>query len=130
MKLNPVDLKYYKEHTWIRQENDKATLGISDYAQDALGEIIFLDLPAVGAAVEAGKPLGQIESVKATTYVYSAVTGQIIETNQTAIDQPELINQDPYGEGWMVKIKLADLSELDPLMDADEYEKFVAGEES
>lgn len=126
--MNPVDLKYFKEHTWIRQENDEATLGISDYAQDALGEIVFLDLPTMGTAIEAGKPLGQIESVKATSYIYSPVTGQIIEVNQTAVDQPELINQDPYGKGWMVKIKLADSSELDSLMSADEYEKHVAGE--
>jgi glycine cleavage system H protein len=124
--LYPDDLKYHKEHTWAKVEGDTATVGITYYAQDQLGEIVFLELPAVGTAVEAGKPFAEIESVKSVSDVYSPVNGEIIETNQEVVEAPEIINEDCYGAGWMIKVKLGDPSGVDDLLDAAAYEKLIS----
>lgn len=124
--MYPDDLKYHKEHTWAKVEGDTATVGITYYAQDQLGEIVFLELPAVGTAVEAGKPFAEIESVKSVSDVYSPVNGEIIETNQEVVEAPEIINEDCYGAGWMIKVKLGDPSGVDDLLDAAAYEKLIS----
>jgi glycine cleavage system H protein len=124
--MYPEDLKYHSEHAWARIEDGKATLGITYYAQDQLGEIVFLELPEVGTEVEAGKPYAEIESVKSVSDVYSPVNGTIIETNKEVVEAPEIINEDCYEAGWMVKVELADPSGVDDLMDAAAYEKFIS----
>ncbi len=124
--MYPEDLKYHPEHCWARIEGNIATLGITYYAQDQLGEIVFLELPAVGTEVEAGKPYAEIESVKSVSDVYSPVNGTIIETNQEVVEAPEIINEDCYEQGWMVKVELAEDSGVDDLLDAAAYEKLVS----
>ena len=119
----PAELQYTKSHEWIRIEGDSATIGISDYAQDSLGDVVFVELPDVGVSYEAGAPFGAIESVKAASDVYLPVGGEVIEVNAPLLDQPELLNSDPYGEGWLVKIKLAE--GVGALMSAEAYEKYV-----
>ncbi len=124
--MYPEDLKYHPEHCWARIEGNIATLGITYYAQDQLGEIVFLELPAVGTEVEAGKPYAEIESVKSVSDVYSPVNGTIIETNQEVGEAPEITNEDCYEQGWMVKVELAEDSGVDDLLDAAAYEKLVS----
>ncbi len=124
--MYPEDLKYHAEHTWARIEGDTATVGITYYAQDQLGEIVFLELPEVGTAVEAGKPFAEIESVKSVSDVYSPVNGEIVESNKEVVEAPEIINEDCYGAGWMIKVKLGEPSGVDDLMDAAAYEKLVS----
>lgn len=124
--MYPEDLKYHSEHAWAKIEGGKATLGITYYAQDQLGEIVFLELPEVGTELEAGKPYAEIESVKSVSDVYSPVNGTIVETNPEVVEAPEIINEDCYEAGWMVKVDLADPSGIDDLMDAAAYEKFIA----
>ena len=125
--MNPKDYKYTEEHEWICHEpGDKGETGLTDYAQTQLGDIVFLDLPAPGTQVEQGKKIGEIESVKAVSDFFSPVSGQVLEINQAAIDEPNLVNEDPYGAGWLVKLELSKPSELDALMNRDEYDKFVA----
>jgi len=126
--VNPADLMYDKEHEWVRVEGGTATIGISDFAQDQLGEVVYVDLPSVGDEVIAGETFGEIESVKSVSELYAPVTGTIAEVNDELDGAPEAINSDPYGGGWMIKIALADPSQLDALMSADEYEAFVANE--
>ena len=126
--MYPEDLKYHPEHTWAKIEGDTATLGMTYYAQDQLGEIVFLELPDVGTEVEAGKPFAEIESVKSVSDVYSPVNGTIIETNSEVVEAPEIINEDCYEAGWMVKVELADPSGVDDLLDAAAYEKLVSEE--
>jgi len=126
--MYPEDLKYHPEHAWARIEGNMATLGITYYAQDQLGEIVFLDLPEPGTEVEAGKPYAEIESVKSVSDVYSPVNGTIVETNKEVVEAPEIINEDCYGAGWMVKVELADPSGVDDLLDAAAYEKLVSEE--
>ncbi len=118
----PDDLKYHAEHDWARVEGDTATLGITWYAQDQLGEVVFFDPPAVGATIEKDTPYAEVESVKAVSDVIAPVSGEIVEVNDALKDSPEQINDDSYGEGWLVKVKLSDPSELDQLMDASEYQ--------
>jgi len=122
-------LKYTQQHEWARQEGDTAVVGLSDYAQDKLGEIVFVELPDIGAAVEAGKSAAVIESVKAVADLYAPVDGTVTEVNETLLDQPELINQDPYGEGWVFKVEVKDESQLNSLMDKPTYEEFIIKEE-
>jgi len=121
----PEELKYTEEHEWVMVEDDVITVGITDFAQDQLGDVVFVELPAVGAMVEAGKPFGVVESVKAVSDVYAPVSGEVIEVNEELPDSPETINTSPYEDGWMIKVKLSDTAELDGLMDAEAYQEFV-----
>jgi glycine cleavage system H protein len=118
----PDDLKYHAEHDWARVEGDSATLGITWYAQDQLGEVVYFEPPQVGTTVTKDQPYAEIESVKAVTDVIAPLSGEIVEVNAALSDAPETVNEDPYGEGWMVKIRLSDPSEADDLMDASTYE--------
>jgi glycine cleavage system H protein len=117
----PDDLLYHAEHDWVRLEGDTATFGITWFAQDALGEVVFFDPPEVGSAVTAGEPYAEVESVKAVSDVIAPLSGEIVEVNTALGDGPEAINSDPYGEGWMVKVKLSDSSERESLLDAAAY---------
>jgi glycine cleavage system H protein len=118
----PDDLLYHPEHDWARVEGDTATLGITWYAQDALGEVVFVELPKVGTVIKKDEPYTEVESVKAVSDVYAPLSGEITEVSEALADNPETINQDPYGAGWLVKIKLSDPSEAGSLMDAAAYE--------
>ena len=124
----PEELKYTEEHEWILVEGDIVTVGITDFAQDSLGDVVFAELPEVGTVLAAGKPFGVVESVKAVSDIYSPVSGEVVEINEELPDAPEVINTSPYEDGWMVKIKLADTAELDDLMDADDYQSFIEEE--
>ena len=118
----PGDLLYHPEHDWARVSGDEATFGITWYAQDSLGEVVFFDPPAVGSTVSKDSPYTEVESVKAVSDVISPLTGEIIEVNQTLADKPETINEDPYGDGWLIKVRLADPAEQEALLDAAAYE--------
>ena len=118
----PDDLLYHPEHDWARVSDGEATFGITWFAQDSLGEVVFLDPPAVGSTVSKDSPYTEVESVKAVSDVISPLSGEIIEVNQVLADKPETINEDPYGEGWLVKVKLSDPSEQESLLDASAYE--------
>jgi glycine cleavage system H protein len=118
----PDDLKYHAEHDWARIEGDSATFGITWYAQDALGEVVFFDPPEVGAQVSKDQAYTEVESVKAVSDVIAPLSGEVTEVNDGLGDKPETINEDPYGEGWLVKVKLSDPSEVDSLMDSTEYQ--------
>jgi glycine cleavage system H protein len=122
----PDDLKYHAEHDWARVEGDTATLGITWYAQDQLGEVVFFDPPEVGTAITKDTPYAEVESVKAVSDVIAPVSGEIVEVNEALKDAPEQINEDSYGEGWLVKVKLSDPSEVDGLMDADSYRESLS----
>ncbi|MDY6795270.1 MAG: glycine cleavage system protein GcvH [Actinomycetota bacterium] len=126
--MYPEDLKYHPEHAWAKVDGETATVGITYYAQDQLGEIVFLELPDPGTELEAGKPFAEIESVKSVSDVYSPVNGTIEEVNSEVIEAPEIINEDCYEAGWMVKAKLAGDSGADELLDATAYEKLVSEE--
>jgi glycine cleavage system H protein len=121
----PDDVRYTKEHEWARREGERVRVGITDYAQDALGDVVYVDLPEVGAAVEAHAPLGEVESTKSVSDVYSPVTGTVVERNDRIGDRPELVNEQPYGEGWLVMIEPSDADPLTGLMDAAAYRSFV-----
>lgn len=129
MKI-PEELKYHKEHTWVKLSGKKAIVGITDYAQDQLGDIVYIDLPEVDSEVAANTEMAEIESTKATSSVISPVTGVVIEVNEDLAESPEIINEDPYGKGWIAKIEIEDPSELDELMDAGEYTRFIEEEDS
>jgi glycine cleavage system H protein len=122
----PADLKYHPEHDWARIDGDTATLGITDYAQEQLGEVVFFDPPQVGASVTKDEPYAEVESVKAVSDVISPLSGEILEVNAALSDSPETVNSEPYGEGWLVKIRLSDPSEVEALMDADAYDEHIA----
>jgi len=125
--MNPKEYKYTLEHEWICPESkNKGKVGLADYAQSQLGDIVFLDLPVPGTQVEQGKKMGEVESVKAVSDIFAPVSGQVLEINQTVIDEPRLVNEDPYGTGWLVRLELSKPSELDALMDSDKYDKLVA----
>ncbi|HTE63293.1 MAG TPA: glycine cleavage system protein GcvH [Solirubrobacteraceae bacterium] len=119
----PPDLSYHEEHDWARIDGDTATFGITWYAQDQLGEVVFFDPPTVGKSVRKGDPYAEVESVKAVSDVISPLSGEIVEVNEALSSAPEAINDDPYGSGWMVKVRLADPSELESLMDAHGYQE-------
>jgi glycine cleavage system H protein len=121
----PDDLLYHPEHDWARVEGDEATLGITWFAQDALGEVVFFDPPDVGTDVTKDQPYAEVESVKAVSEVYAPLSGEVTEINQAVDDSPETINEDPYGRGWLAKVKLSDPSEADDLMDAAAYRKLL-----
>jgi glycine cleavage system H protein len=122
----PDDLRYHPEHDWARIEGDEATFGITWFAQDALGEVVFYDPPAIGASASKDEAYTEVESVKAVSDVYAPLSGEILAVNQAAADKPELLNEDPYGQGWLVRVKLSDPSEADELMDADAYRAMLA----
>ena len=124
----PEELKYTEEHEWIMVEKDLAVIGITDFAQDALGDVVFVELPEEGAEVVAGKPFGVVESVKAVSDIYAPLTGTVEEINADLPDTPELINTSPYEDGWMIKIRMKDQSDADDLMDADAYQTHIAEE--
>ncbi|HLE25701.1 MAG TPA: glycine cleavage system protein GcvH [Thermodesulfobacteriota bacterium] len=121
----PEVLKYTKEHEWARVEDDIVIIGITDYAQDALGEIVYIELPSEGDEVTKGETFGAVESTKSVSDLFAPISGEVVEVNEALLDSPEAINEDPYGEGWMVKVKPYDPSELDDLMDSDEYTEFI-----
>jgi len=123
--MNPQDLKYHKEHTWVRVSGNKGTIGITDYAQDALGDIVYIDLPEVDSSVEAETEISEIESTKSTSSVISPVSGRVLEINEELSETPEIINEDPYGKGWIAVIELENPSEADDLLDAGDYGKLV-----
>jgi glycine cleavage system H protein len=126
--MNPTSLKYTKEHEWVKVEGNKVTIGITDHAQSALGDVVFVELPSVGDTLEAGKPMGVVESVKAVSDVYCPVSGTVTKVNEVLLDTPETLNQDAFGAGWMVELEVADLSQIDGLMDAAQYEEFLQEE--
>lgn len=122
---HPEELKYTKEHTWVKAEGGVATVGITDYAQNELGEIVFVELPEIEAEVEHSTEFGVVESVKTVSDLYSPVSGVVVETNEDLLDSPEIINDSPYDDGWMLKVEMSDPRELTSLMSAEEYQDFV-----
>jgi glycine cleavage system H protein len=122
----PDDLRYHAEHDWARLDGDEATLGITWFAQDALGELVHYEAPAVGTTVTQGHPCGEVESVKAVSDVVSPLSGEVLEVNQKAVDEPEIVNEDPYGDGWLIRIRVSDPSEAESLLDAEAYRAHVA----
>ena len=122
---SPTDRRYSKEHEWVQVDGDTGTVGITDYAQDQLGDIVFVELPAPGSAVKYMEKFGEIESVKAVSELFSPVTGEVTEANTELADNPERVNDSPYGEGWMAKIRLSDPGELDRLMTAEQYDQYT-----
>jgi glycine cleavage system H protein len=121
----PEDLKYHPEHDWARIEGDQATFGITWYAQDALGEVVFFDPPAVGSSVTKDEAYAEVESVKAVSDVFAPLSGEIVAVNEALSESPEKVNQDPYGDGWMVKVRLSDPSEADSLLDVNGYKDLL-----
>jgi glycine cleavage system H protein len=126
MKIDP-QCKYHEDHEWIRVEGEEGVIGISDYAQDQLSDIVYVELPEVGDSFDLGDVFAVVESVKAASDVYMPVAGEILEINEVLEDSPELVNEDPYGEAWLIRIQIADPSELDDLMDAGAYEEYIEG---
>ena len=122
----PEDLKYHAEHDWARIEGDQATFGITWFAQDALGEVVFFDPPEVGSSVSRDQAYAEIESVKAVSDVFAPLSGEVLEVNRKAVDEPEIVNEDPYGEGWLIRIRVSDPSEAESLLDAEAYRAHVA----
>lgn len=125
----PENLQYSKDHEWLRVEGDTGTVGITDHAQNALGDVVYVDLPKVGETFAAHDTFGSVESVKAVSELYLPVGGEVTEVNESLQDEPEKVNTDPYGEGWMVRVRLADKGEVDRLLTAAEYEDFLKSEE-
>ncbi len=124
----PEDLRYHKEHEWVRQDGQTVTIGISDFAQEALGDVVFVELPQVDAAIEQDQEIGEVESTKATSSVYSPVSGKVVQVNTELGDHPEHLNKDPYGQGWIAVIELSNPAEVDSLMTAAQYEEFLSSQ--
>ena len=122
----PTDLRYTKDHEWVRVAGDEATIGITDYAAGQLGDIVFVELPDKGRDLEEAKPFGVVESVKAVSDLFAPVSGEVTATNDALSADPELVNSDPYGAGWMLKLKIADPDQLDDLLDGEAYDELVA----
>jgi glycine cleavage system H protein len=122
----PDELRYHPEHDWARVDGDEATLGVTWYAQDSLGELVHFEAPETGASISKDGSYGEVESVKAVSDLISPLSGEVLEVNQKAVDEPEVVNEDPYGDGWLVRIRMSDASELDALMDAASYKAHVA----
>lgn len=123
---SPSDLRYTREHEWVRVQDGIGTVGITDYAQDQLGDIVYVDLPEVGTPVKRMEKFGEIESVKAVSDLYSPVSGEVVEANAALAERPELVNQSPYEEGWMIRVRLSDPAELEGLLSAQEYDEYIA----
>lgn len=121
----PEDLKYTSEHEWVRLDGDVATVGITDYAQDQLGDIVFVELPGEGETLEKGDTFGVVESTKSVSDLYVPLSGTVIESNDPLLDSPEILNEDPYGEGWMIRIKISDPQEVEALLDVKAYQKQI-----
>jgi glycine cleavage system H protein len=126
MADSPKDRRYSKEHEWVRLADGEALVGITDFAQEQLGDLVYFDLPEPGAQIHQNDKLGEVESVKAVSEIYAPISGEIIEVNQQVMDSPEVVNEDPYGAGWLLKVKPADPSQLDSLLSAEEYDTLVA----
>jgi len=124
--MYPKDYRYTKEHEWIKADGSVGTIGITDYAQHELGDVVFVELPKVGAQLKAGQSLGSVESVKAVSEIFSPVSGEVAETNPALADSPEKLNSDPHGSAWLIKVRLADPKEVASLMDAAAYEAYIA----
>lgn len=122
---HPSDRRYSNEHEWVMVDGDIAAIGISDFAQDQLGEVVYVDLPSEGDTVSAGDSFGEIESVKSVSELFAPVSGEIVAVNDALSDAPETVNSDPHGDGWMIKVKMDDASEADALMSAEEYDTFI-----
>ena len=126
--MYPDDRRYTKEHEWVRLEGDRGTVGITDYAQEQLGDVVFLELPEVGRKLAVGEVFGTVESVKAVSELYSPVAGEVVEVNSALVQKPEVVNSDPHGAAWMMKVKLADPAAIGGLMDARAYQAYVESE--
>jgi glycine cleavage system H protein len=124
----PPGLRYSKEHEWVAAEETVATVGITDHAQEQLGEIVYIELPSVGEKVSKDDPFGVVESVKAVSDIYAPVSGTVLEVNEDLAESPEVVNEDPYGDGWLIKVRVSDPADLEDLMDNDEYEQMIARE--
>lgn len=124
--MEPTDLRYHQEHEWVRVKGIRATLGISNFAQDALGDVVFIDLPKPSTTVTAGQTIGEVESTKTTSTIYTPVSGTILQVNAELTDHPDIVNADPYGKGWLVVIELTDPTQVDALMSAQQYEDFLS----
>ena len=123
----PTDLRYHPEHDWVRADGDEVVFGITWYAQDAMGEVVYYDPPAVGASVAKDTPYGELESVKAVSDIVAPASGEVTAVNPAVTDRPEVVNEDPYGEGWLIRVKLSDPAELDALMDEPAYRAYLGG---
>ena len=123
----PLDLKYTKDHEWIKIENDTATIGITDFAQGELGDIVYVDVDTLDETVEEGDVFGSVEAVKTVSYLFMPLTGEVIEFNSALEDDPEFVNTDPYGKGWMIKMNIADNLQIKDLLDAEAYQKLIQG---
>jgi len=128
MANTPEDLSYTKDHEWVRTKGDEATVGITDHAQNQLGDVVYVELPKVGDKFEASEPFGSVESVKAVSEIYMPVGGTVIQVNESLNDSPEQVNEDPYGEGWMIRIKIDNPAQVDALLTAVEYEDYIKEE--
>jgi glycine cleavage system H protein len=128
--MYPTNFRYTKEHEWVRVEGDVGVMGITDHAQKELGDIVYVDMPKAGSPVEKGKTLGSVESVKAVSDIYAPVSGEIIEINEALATAPEKINEDPHGAAWLVKIRLSNPAEIEQLLTADDYQKYLGEEQS
>jgi glycine cleavage system H protein len=128
--MYPTEYRYTSEHEWIKVSGDTGTIGITDYAQHELGDVVFVELPATGSRLEAGKTFGTVESVKAVSEIYAPVSGEVVEANAQLANAPELVNSDPHGAAWLIKVKLADPTEVSRLMDAAAYQAFVSEKEA
>jgi len=128
--MYPTNFRYTKEHEWVRVEGDVAVVGLTDHAQEELGDIVYVDLPKIGARVEQSKSLGSVESVKAVSDIYAPVSGEVIEVNEILSTTPEKLNEDPHGAAWLVRIKLSAPDEVNRLLSAEDYQKYVGAEGS
>jgi glycine cleavage system H protein len=128
--MYPSDYRYTKEHEWVKVSGDTGTIGITDYAQHELGDVVFVELPAIGAKITAGQLFGTIESVKAVSEIYAPVSGEVLETNAALSSAPEIVNSDPHSAAWLIKVKLANPAEASALMDAAAYQAFIAEKEA
>jgi glycine cleavage system H protein len=128
--MYPRDYLYSREHEWLRVEDDLCVLGITEFAQQELGEVVFVELPEIGQVFDANDELGTIESVKAVAEVFTPVAGEVVEINEAVVDDPELLNEDPHGDGWLIKVRFSSADDLKTMMKADEYEEFVQSGEA
>ena len=126
--MYPADLKYTKDHEWVRSGDAEATIGITDYAQKELGDVVFVELPQVGSVLDAADELGSIESVKAVSELFCPMSGEVVEINEALADNPALVNTDPWGDGWMIRMRVSDPTEIDELMTAEEYDEYIEKE--
>jgi glycine cleavage system H protein len=129
MPTSPDDRRYSKEHEWLKRDGDAALIGITDYAQDQLGDIVYVDLPEPGVTITQFEKMGEIESVKAVSELYAPASGEVVDANLKVVETPEIVNSDPHGEGWLLKVRISDPSQIDALLSAAEYDAFTAAEQ-